>query len=132
MPEPMKLRPLFLIPALIIFISCSNGKSNQIQVVSVDEMQDKLRFDNIQVVDVQPEEEYKKSHLLNAQNILYDKNFQKSLEKLDKSKPVAIYCTSGSVSPEAAIKLKEAGFTQIYVLEGGIKKWSEGILSPDE
>ena len=93
-------------------------------------MQDKLRFNNIQVVDVQPEQEYKQSHLLNAQNILYDKNFRKGLEKLDKSKPVAIYCTSGNVSPDAAKILKEAGFTQIYVLEGGIKKWQEENQSP--
>ena len=93
-------------------------------------MQDKLRFNNIQVVDVQPEQEYKKSHLLNAQNILYDKNFRKGLEKLDKNKPVAIYCTLGSVSPEAAKILKDAGFSQIYVLEGGIKKWQEENPSP--
>lgn len=121
--EQMKFRAIILISALVVFNSCSRGKANQIQVVSADEMQDKLRFNDIQVVDVQPRQEYKQSHLLNAQNILYDKNFQKGLEKLDKNKPVAIYCTSGVVSPEAAKILKEAGFTQIYVLEGGIKKW---------
>jgi len=123
--EIMKFRSIFLISTLVIFNSCSDGKASQIQVVSADEMQDKLRYNNVQVVDVQPEQEYKKSHLLNAQNILYDKNFRKGLEKLDKNQPVAIYCTSGSVSPEAAKILKEAGFTQIYVLEGGIKKWQE-------
>ncbi len=128
----MKLKFLLLLPALIVFNSCSDGKPNQIQIVSAEEMQDKLRFNNIQVVDVQPEQEYKKSHLLNANNILYDKDFQKSLEKLDKSRPVAIYCTSGSVSPEAAKILKNAGFTQIYVLEGGIKKWKEINTSPAE
>lgn len=128
----MKLRTFFLISTLIVFNSCSDGKANQIQVVSADEMQDKLRFNNIQVVDVQPEQKYKKSHLLNAQNILYDKNFRKGLEKLDKNKPVAIYCTSGSVSPKAAKILQEAGFTQIYVLEGGIKKWHEKNTSHAE
>ena len=121
----MKLRSILLLSSLIVFNSCSDGKANQIQVVSAGEMQDKLRFNNMQVVDMQPEKDYKKSHLLNAQNILYDKNFHKSLEKLDKSKPIAIYCTSGIVSPEAAMILQEAGFTQIYVLEGGIKKWQE-------
>ncbi|MEP6260845.1 MAG: rhodanese-like domain-containing protein [Gillisia sp.] len=121
----MKFRSIFLISTLVIFNSCSDGKASQIQVVSADEMQDKLRYNNVQVVDVQPEQEYKKSRLLNAQNILYDKNFRKGLERLDKNKPVAIYCTSGSVSPLAAKILEEAGFTQIYVLEGGIKKWQE-------
>lgn len=128
----MKFQSLFLIPTLVVFNSCSDGKANQIQVVSADEMQDKLRFNNIQVVDVQQEDEYNKSHLLNAKNILYDKNFRKGLEKLDKTKPVAIYCTSGSVSPEAAKILKDAGFTQIYVLEGGIKKWKEETPSSPE
>jgi rhodanese-related sulfurtransferase len=75
------------------------------------------------VIDLQPEVEYNKSHLVNAANIIYDKDFRRKLDKLDKTKPIAIYCTTGTVSPEAARILDESGFQHIYILDGGIKKW---------
>jgi len=115
----------FLIIFLISFAvySCKNVSANEIKVVTVEEMNTQLQYGDVQVVDLQPEVEYNKSHLVNAANIIYDKDFRKKLDKLDKTKPIAIYCTTGTVSPEAARILNEAGFKNIYVLDGGIKKW---------
>jgi rhodanese-related sulfurtransferase len=119
----MKLR--FLIIFLISFAvySCKDASANEIKVVTVEEMNTHLQYGNVQVIDLQPEIEYNKSHLLNAANIIYDKDFRKKLDKLDKTKPIAIYCTTGSVSPKAAKILNKAGFEHIYILDGGIKKW---------
>ena len=44
---------------------------------------------------------------------------------LDKEKPVYLYCRSGKRSASAAEKLKEAGFTEVYNLKGGILAWKE-------
>jgi rhodanese-related sulfurtransferase len=119
----MKLR--FLIIFLISFAvySCKDVTANEIKVVTVEEMNTHLQYGDVQLVDVQPEVEYNKSHLVNAANIIYDKDFRKKLDKLDKTKPIAIYCTTGTVSPEAAKILQKAGFKNIYLLDGGIKKW---------
>ncbi|MBK5191801.1 MAG: rhodanese-like domain-containing protein [Flavobacteriaceae bacterium] len=119
----MKIR--FLIIFLISFgvYSCKDAAANEIKVVTVEEMNTHLQYGNVQVVDLQPEVEYNKSHLVNAANIIYDKDFRKKLEKLDKTKPIAIYCTTGAVSPEAAKILQKSGFKNIYLLDGGIKKW---------
>lgn len=119
----MKIR--FLIIFLISFgvYSCKDAAANEIKVVTVEEMNTHLQYGNVQVVDLQPEVEYNKSHLVNAANIIYDKDFRKKLEKLDKTKPIAIYCTTGTVSPEAAKILQKSGFKNIYLLDGGIKKW---------
>lgn len=119
----MKLR--FLIIFLISFAvySCKDVAANEIKVVTVEEMNTHLQYGDVQIVDLQPEVEYNKSHLVNSANIIYDKDFRKKLEKLDKTKPIAIYCTTGTVSPEAAKILQKAGFENIYVLDGGIKKW---------
>lgn len=117
---------LFLAFSSILY-SCKDASAKEIEVITAAEMQTHMKYNNLQVVDVQPEEDYKKSHLLNAKNIIYDKNFRNQLEKLDKDKPVAIYCTTGKVSPEAAKILKEAGFDHIYVLDGGISKWKEEV-----
>jgi len=115
----------FLIIFLISFAvySCKDVSANEIKVVTVEEMNTQLQYGNVQVVDLQPEVEYNKSHLVNAANIIYDKDFRNKLEKLDKTKPIAIYCTTGTVSPEAARILNEAGFENIYLLDGGIKRW---------
>lgn len=128
----MKSKYFLLLIIPIIIYSCKNATANEIQVVTATEMQNHLKYDNMQVVDVQPPDEYKKSHLLNARNIMYDKDFRKKLETLDKTKPVAVYCTSGKVSPEAAKILREAGFLHIYLLEGGIKKWQDEIKDLQE
>ena len=119
----MNIRFLIIFFISIAVYGCKEVTASQIEVVTVEEMNTHLQYGDIQVLDLQPEVEYNKSHLLNAKNIIYDKDFRKNLEKLDKTKPVAIYCTSGSVSPEAGKILQEAGFKRIYILDGGIKKW---------
>lgn len=119
----MKIKPIIFFLALLITISCKEANAEKIRVITAAEMQDHLKYENMQVVDVQPKDKYDKSHLLNARNIIYDKDFRKNLETLDKTKPVAIYCTTGEESPKAAEILREAGFTNIYVLEGGIRRW---------
>ncbi len=119
----MNIRILIIFFILFAVYSCKDVSANEIKVVTVEEMNTQLQYGNVQVVDLQPEVEYNKSHLVNAANIIYDKDFRKKLEKLDKTKPIAIYCTTGTVSPEAAKILNEAGFEHIYVLDGGIKRW---------
>ncbi len=119
----MNIRFLIILLFSIAVYSCKNVSANEIKVVTVEEMNTQLQYGDVQVVDLQPEVEYNKSHLVNAANIIYDKDFRKKLDKLDKTKPIAIYCTTGTVSPEAARILNEAGFKNIYVLDGGIKKW---------
>ena len=115
----------FLIIFLISFAvySCKDVAANEIKVVTVEEMNTHLKYGDVQVVDLQQEEDFKKSHLVNAANIIYDKDFREKLDKFDKTKPIAIYCTTGTVSPEAAKILQMAGFEHIYILDGGIKKW---------
>lgn len=105
--------------------SCKNASAEEVNVVTVAEMENHLKYNSVQVVDVQNSQDFKKSHLMNSRNIVFDKNFRKNLEKLDKTHPVAIYCTTGETSIEAAGILKEMGFKNIYLLDGGIKKWKE-------
>ena len=49
---------------------------------------------------------------------------KKEINKLDKNKPIYIYCYSGVRSNRASKILKTAGFNQIYDYEGGWKAWS--------
>ncbi len=79
----------------------------------------------VQLVDVRTPVEYKNGHLAKAINIDYhDKSsFFASFEKLDKEKPLYIYCRSGQRSRSAAKQLLQRGFKQIFDLKGGLNNW---------
>ena len=78
------------------------------------------------LVDVRTSGEFNSGHIKKAINIdLFNAaNFQKSFEKLDKEKPVYLYCRSGARSQKAAKKLVGMGFSKIYDLKGGYMRWS--------
>ena len=80
----------------------------------------------VQLVDVRTAREYRSGHIKNALNIdFFDAaNFSKSFEKLDKKKPIYLYCRSGSRSKNAARKLLAMGFSEIYDLKGGYQRWN--------
>ena len=106
--------------------SCLNDKkvSSEVQLVTPEEMQKILVQEDVQLVDVRSPEEYRKGHIAKSQNIDFrSPTFDEDIKRLDKSKPVILYCYSGKRSAECAKKLKEAGFEKIYDLEGGISKW---------
>jgi len=74
------------------------------------------------VVDVRTEEEYAEGHVPSASNIPVDvvADHLADFEKLvggDKSKPLVVYCESGSRSRKAKSILDAAGFTN--VVNGG-------------
>ena len=101
----------------------SAGKINT--TISVDDFQKKLAEDNqIQLVDVRTPEEYNGGHLKGAVNYNYNgSDFDAQLAKLDKNKPVLLYCLSGGRSAKAAALMGDKGFTAVYNMQGGIMKW---------
>jgi len=86
----------------------------------------KIDSNKLQLVDVRTPEEFKEGHIKNAGNIdFYDSDFLTQMNKLDKNKPLYIYCRSGGRSGKAAKQLKEQGFTEVYDLQGGILDWGK-------
>lgn len=77
------------------------------------------------VLDVRTPGEYESGHIKDALNINWNgSNFEQEVLKLDKDKPVFVYCQAGGRSAAAANKLSQMGFTQVYDLEGGIMNWT--------
>lgn len=104
---------------------CVKSKAKEIEVVTVDEMNTHLQYNSATTSEIESKEDFKKSHLVNAENIITNIEPREALKDLDKNSPVAIYYTSENKSDEAANILKDMGFNQIYILDGGIKKWSK-------
>ena len=115
-----------LLVIAILLSSCVNKKadSNEVKLVTATEMKSILELDDVQLVDVRSPEEYDDMHIDGAQNIDFrSPTFNADVKKLDKSKPVVLYCKGGGRSAKCAKILKDAGFEKIYDLEGGLSKW---------
>ncbi len=77
---------------------------------------------NLLVVDVRTPQEYAQGHLKGATNIpLSDLPVQ--IGGLDRNRPILVYCQTGVRSAQASAILVNAGFTQVYDMDGGITAW---------
>src|SRR4051812_48931534 len=111
--------------------SCTGQTPNYATIPPVAFAEKINQTPNAQILDVRTPEEFASQHLDNAQNINWNgDDFAAKAEKLDKTKPVFVYCTVGGRSRKACDKLQEMGFKMIYNLDGGIMKWNAAGLAP--
>ena len=76
------------------------------------------------IVDVRTSAEFAQASIAKAKNIDFDSSsFEEELGKLEKDKPLFIYCKSGGRSEKAVEKAKEMGFERIIELDGGMDAW---------
>ncbi|MBT8244402.1 rhodanese-like domain-containing protein [Winogradskyella sp.] len=116
---------------MLISIGCVDKKadSSDIKLVTADEMKQIIELEDVQVVDVRTASEFEAVRIKSAQNIDFNSpTFEEDIKKLDKSKPVVLYCKGGARSAKCAKKLKDEGFKKIYDLEGGISKWEHSKI----
>jgi rhodanese-related sulfurtransferase len=99
-------------------------KSNIISL-NKTEFKTKLAKKGVQLVDVRTPAEFILGHIDSALNLnVNDVLFKEQVAKLNKNKPVALYCKAGSRSARAANILSEMGFKTIYNLDGGYMAWT--------
>jgi thioredoxin 1 len=121
--ELNNLTVLKKITVFFLFCSACYGQSAVLTAQEFSKKYDSLAIG--QLVDVRTPDEYQKAHLVNARNVDFrGVGFDKEIGKLDKSKPVFVYCLSGGRSSGAAKKMVDAGFKQVFELQGGFLKWT--------
>jgi len=99
--------------------------SGNIKTVNASEFKKIIADPKVQLVDVRTIDEYASGTIGQAIQIditspYFIKNARK---KLDKSRPVAVFCRSGVRSMRAAQMMGKEGFPVIYNLKGGILAW---------
>ena len=105
-------------------IKTSKGEINRVTPL---EFQNELK--NYTLIDIRTPREFAQGKIEGAVNInYYDKDFLEQISKFDTSKPLFIYCRSGSRTYNAAKKISDLGFTQVYDLNGGIINWHRNKL----
>ena len=123
----MNIRSMSLSVFFILIMFLFTCSSQQIQNLSVDEFEKQLiATKGEQLIDVRTSQEFEKYRIQSAKNMDFrNPDFRREIEKLDKTKPVLVYCLSGVRSKSAANVFKDAGFKNIYELDGGINAWSK-------
>lgn len=93
--------------------------------ITPDNAQDLMEKEpEITILDIRPQEDFKKEHIPGAVNLDYDgHHFQSKVEKLDKKQPYIIYCKSGVRGGYFMDKMRESGFKGAYNILGGFVAW---------
>lgn len=88
-----------------------------------------MNRDNALVVDLSASGDFEKGHIAGSKNVATSQfDPENKLLAPAKTLPVVLVCRTGNASSDAAKRLKKAGFTQVYVLDGGVAAWQQADL----
>lgn len=91
------------------------------------EVAEKQISSGVQILDVRTVDEWETGYLKGAKRVTFGEEgfVEKAKATVDPKKPVLVYCRSGKRSEKAAQQLRDAGFTAVSELEGGIIAWEK-------
>lgn len=124
----MKVLFSLLVVVFSLFVFCQSSFAQDAPtLLSATDFKTKLTQDTmVQLVDVRTPAEFASGHIKGAVNINYwGDDFEAAIEKLDKTRPVLLYCKTGIRSGKAAAVMQKLGFVALYNLEGGYLTWKD-------
>lgn len=122
----LRIVPAMLLGAVLLTsTACGQTRKN----VSAAEAKAMIDKGGVVVVDVRTPDEYRAGHLKDAKLAnVNDAGFDANIAKLDKKKPVVVYCAVGGRSARASDIMVQKGFTNVYNVSGGYNAWSAAGL----
>lgn len=81
---------------------------------------------SLHVLDIRETWEHSFGSIPRSQ-VLDEKLFSEAIRNWPKNSPVLLYCHFGVRSRDAAHEFSKNGFTQLYVIRGGIDAWSSQV-----
>jgi phage shock protein E len=114
------MKILFFVFALAFTFALNNSARAQENLAPTAFVAKLKTTPNAQLLDVRTPNEWNAGKIESSKCMNFmDADFKQQVEKLDKNKPVFVYCAAGGRSTKASQILKEAGFKVIYNLQGG-------------
>ena len=122
----MKKLIAVLFASTLALTSCGSSSATNLGAADFEK---KTQESGVVILDVRSAGEFYSGHIANAINIdVEGMTFDGDIAKLDKSKTYAVYCHSGRRSGIAVGKMADAGFKNLYNLDGGIQVWQAAGL----
>lgn len=94
----------------------------KVQKMSSKQAYEMMGKEDIVVVDVREDDEYRSGHILHALSIPLSTINKENNQLPDKNKTLLVYCRSGYRSQKAAKKFVRLGYKDVYDF-GGILDW---------
>ena len=116
-----------LIASALLLAGCSSS-SNAIDL-SVTEFSAKVAEAGVITLDVRTPSEFAEGFIEGARLIDFQSgNFENEIAALDKNATNAVYCRSGNRSGQAVKVMQDAGFTNVFNMNGGVIDWANAGL----
>jgi len=116
-----------LIASALLLAGCSTS-SSAIDL-SVNEFSDKVAEAGVITLDVRTPGEFAEGHVKGARLIDFQSgNFESEIATLDKNATYAVYCRSGNRSGQAVKVMQDAGFMNVFNMNGGVIDWANAGL----
>ncbi|OXS26794.1 MAG: hypothetical protein BI182_03545 [Acetobacterium sp. MES1] len=132
--KAMKKLGILMLIVVILVAGCSSQQQTKEKIVSVNKItaeEAKVMIDegkNLVILDVRTQEEYNEGHIENAVLIPDTEISAKAPTVLaDSNQTILVYCRTGRRSAEAAKKLVDLGYSNIYDF-GGIVDWPYEVV----
>ena len=104
-------------------VECEKYISGTVPLVYSKELFRVINSQNVTILDAREEKEYEVSHLPKAQYIGFDNFDSKSVNLIQKTDTIYIYCSVGYRSEKIGERLQKMGFNNVFNLYGGIFNW---------
>lgn len=120
------MKKLFYFVFTLILLSGIACTGNAQSTLTADQTEAMLKKDaTVQLIDLRTPEEIKRTGMIQGARAInfYASDFDAQIARLDKSKPVVVYCAAGGRSPQAASKMSKMGFSKVYDYSGGMNDW---------
>lgn len=110
------------------FVACGMTQENDnFPDITTEEAKELIaNTPDLQILDVRQNAEVAEGMIEGAKQIDISKPyFTDEVNKLDKSKPVLVYCAAGGRSKTAQEIMQENGFEKVYNMKGGYDRWKK-------
>jgi phage shock protein E len=113
-----------LISSLLLLVGCSSSTAGATNM-DVLEFSKKITESGVVILDVRTPGEFAEGYIEGAQMIDFQGgSFETEIASLDKDVTYAVYCRSGNRSGQAVKIMQDAGFGNLFNLEGGVIDWA--------
>ncbi|HDT8476642.1 TPA: rhodanese-like domain-containing protein [Staphylococcus pseudintermedius] len=119
---------VLIVLALVIIWMVTNFIINKRSVTELNQEEFQEGIRKAQVIDLREKADYYYGHIIGARNIPMTM-FRQRYQGLRKDQPIYLVDANGIASYRAARTLKKKGYTNLYMLKGGYKKWTGKIKS---
>jgi rhodanese-related sulfurtransferase len=101
--------------------------SQQMPVSTAQALKERLQWGEpaLTIIDVRDRGVFNQEHITGAESIPLAELSAKASESIDLERDIYVYGDDQAQTTDAAGKLREAGFSKVSELEGGLETWKE-------